>query len=638
MEEPENGEGLEALKQAAAAGDHEEARRLAQDMQVRFPAEAEGWRAGIAAARALGDLSGALAMAERAEVHFPEAPWPLAQRAWLTRGLGRIEETIALTEALRSRFPAGEVGYAAGLGALRSRERLAEALEVAEEAVKRFPHQAQWGAQAAELRAVIENRTSALALTAELAQIPPAFPRPRVVVLLGMHRTGTSLAAQMLQNLGVGLGGPLMPANFANPDGYFEHLDVVAAQEAALRTMGASWDTCWSALPQTPRLAPEAYAQTRTQLEAVAERELEAQGGLWGFKDPRTLRFLPMWDEIFARLGVEPIFVLSLRDPRAVAASLYARDRMPHAIGELLWIEHVSEALARLGPRLSLILHFERWFEAPEAQVEALARVVRAQRAGRRRRREIGAAPPSALGERSAGAAALAGAARGADGARAQPVGLAGARVGAVAPATPPGRRGAGLSRRPLRPPAPFLYPAHAKQGLAERRRRLQRGGAGGRERFAEAEALAAHRQHEGGRRAADDLGEHVEHRLGRKRMRGRGAGGGGVEIAKAERRAAGARSVDEQREVEALQIERVLDLQLIVFDGFHVGQPHRLDAAQQQRPERVVAARLVAPAQHDDAGQLRTWRSTRAPAASSNDTSSGMAPSAWVAQERQGS
>jgi hypothetical protein len=88
------------------------------------------------------------------------------------------------------------------------------------------------------------------------------------------------------------------------------------------------------------------------------------------------LRFLPLWREIFERLGVTPVWLLCARDPRAVAASLYARDRIPLAVGELLWVEHMAEALSRLGPEIALILRYERWFDAPEAQLAALAGAV----------------------------------------------------------------------------------------------------------------------------------------------------------------------------------------------------------------------------------------------------------------------
>ena len=168
-----------------------------------------------------------------------------------------------------------------------------------------------------------------------------------------------------------------MRANFANADGYFEHLEIYEAHDAALRRMGVSWDACWSAQKKTPRLSAAAYFETRARLTAIVERELAANGGVFAFKDPRTLRFLPLWLEIFERLGVTPIWSRRVRDPRAVAASLFARDRIPLPIGELMWIEHVAEALSQLGPQsLPADLHYERWFEAPDAQLAALSGAV----------------------------------------------------------------------------------------------------------------------------------------------------------------------------------------------------------------------------------------------------------------------
>ena len=339
-----------------------------------FPC-ARRFQVGVEASRALGDLSGALETAQRAAANLPKNPWPLTMRTWLTLELGRIEETAELAETLRRRFPGEEAGYLGGIAALRARARLAEALAVARAAAKRFPEQPQFVAQVRELRAVVENRGRALALAERLAAAPPSLTRPRVVVVLGMHRSGTSLAAQTLAQLGIGLGGPLMRANFANADGYFEHLEIYEAHDAALRRMGVSWDACWSAQKKTPRLSAAAYFETRARLTAIVERELAANGGVFAF-EPRTLRFLPLWREIFERLGVTPIWLLCVRDPRAVAASLFARDRIPLPIGELMWIEHVAEALSQLGPQLSLILHYERSFEAADAQLAALAGAV----------------------------------------------------------------------------------------------------------------------------------------------------------------------------------------------------------------------------------------------------------------------
>jgi hypothetical protein len=221
-------------------------------------------------------------------------------------------------------------------------------------------------------RAVNHARAARLAAALGAAPAPPR----RVVVVLGMHRSGTSLAARAVQALGASLGGPLMPGNASNPDGHFEHLDIVAAHEAGLAGMGVAWDACWSALPAPPSLSQRRAAALRDRLAAVLARELAQTSGLFAFKDPRTLRLLPHWIDLLQRLSLAPVWLLCLRDPRAVAASLFARDAIPHAVGEWLWLEHVLEALCRLGARLACVIVYERWLEAPETQMAALAQAL----------------------------------------------------------------------------------------------------------------------------------------------------------------------------------------------------------------------------------------------------------------------
>lgn len=47
-------------------------------------------------------------------------------------------------------------------------------------------------------------------------------PKRRLIVVLGMHRSGTSAVTKSLELMGVGLGDNLSPAGFANPKGFWE--------------------------------------------------------------------------------------------------------------------------------------------------------------------------------------------------------------------------------------------------------------------------------------------------------------------------------------------------------------------------------------------------------------------------------
>jgi hypothetical protein len=107
-------------------------------------------------------------------------------------------------------------------------------------------------------------------------------------------------------------------------------------------------------------------------LRAVVAEELQQSDGLWGFKDPRASRFVPMWNEIFSELGVTPLYLLAVRHPLAVAASIIKRDALSPARAQLLWLLHTVEAARDSGQRLCGVVEFDRWFTSPTQQAEAL--------------------------------------------------------------------------------------------------------------------------------------------------------------------------------------------------------------------------------------------------------------------------
>ena len=175
------------------------------------------------------------------------------------------------------------------------------------------------------------------AMLAPVAAPLPSKPAPRrrVLVVLGMHRGGTSAVAGMLQRLGVDFGPRLMPANADNPAGYYEHNDVVNLHDRFLGRLGAAWDdpfppafepSSWSELAPAPGLPTY-----RQELLSILKRDFSGEDGrppapLWGLKDPRLCLLLPWWEPLWTELDSEPRFILVLRGPEAVAASLGRRD------------------------------------------------------------------------------------------------------------------------------------------------------------------------------------------------------------------------------------------------------------------------------------------------------------------------
>jgi hypothetical protein len=164
-------------------------------------------------------------------------------------------------------------------------------------------------------------------------------PGRRALVVLGMHRSGTSAVAGCLQRLGVDFGPRLMPPTPANPRGFYEHIDIVNLHDRLLLAAGSSWsDTA----PKPPDWLARADADARfsNDLRAILTRDFGA-ASLWGLKDPRLCHLLPWWQPRWAELDTKPLFVFVLRNPPAVAASLAHRDGFSLAKGYLLWLQHV---------------------------------------------------------------------------------------------------------------------------------------------------------------------------------------------------------------------------------------------------------------------------------------------------------
>lgn len=170
------------------------------------------------------------------------------------------------------------------------------------------------------------------------------------VIVLGMHRSGTSALTGLLHHLGVALGPRLMPATKDNPQGYWEHLDIVGLHDALLHVLGRRWDDI-RPLPPGWESTPVAR-DVAQRLKAILLRDFSG-AALWGLKDPRLCRLMPLWRPLLEEMAVRPRFVLMLRSPREVAASLAARDGLSAAHSRLLWLRHLleAEAATRLLPR-----------------------------------------------------------------------------------------------------------------------------------------------------------------------------------------------------------------------------------------------------------------------------------------------
>lgn len=161
------------------------------------------------------------------------------------------------------------------------------------------------------------------------------------VLVLGMHRSGTSASAGVLKLLGASLGSRLMPAGYDNPKGFWENLDAVQIDDTLLSALERRWDDV-RAMPDDWQ-SSAAAASARESIEILVEDEF-ADIPLWAVKDPRLSRCAPVWLEGLGNIGVRPVVMLVIRHPEEVAASLQDRSGDLPAISRLLWLRHIVDA------------------------------------------------------------------------------------------------------------------------------------------------------------------------------------------------------------------------------------------------------------------------------------------------------
>ena len=195
--------------------------------------------------------------------------------------------------------------------------------------------------------------------------------KPKLIVVLGMHRAGTSAVTRGLEVLSVSLGNNLMPANEdVNPKGFFEDLEVNALNIEMLSAMGSDWSRVSPiSTSQLDFLRQHGFMRCAADLLRDKCRDVP----VFGCKDPRMSKLLPFWNDVFDLLGYEIGFVLVLRNPLSVAKSLEKRDGLQASHSFYLWLTHMLESLRGSQGRSRLVIDYDQLMQSPAVQINRLA-------------------------------------------------------------------------------------------------------------------------------------------------------------------------------------------------------------------------------------------------------------------------
>lgn len=178
----------------------------------------------------------------------------------------------------------------------------------------------------------------------------------RAAVVLGMHRSGTSMTAQMIHHMGFAVGSRLLGADESNQAGYWEDIDVIAVNDLILKHAGGRWD-CPPHLGTGHSLRDRLVSRlVQGEIRSVLKRYPDDHP--WVIKDPRLSLTLSWWIPHFP----QPQFILCVRNPLSVANSLARRNQFPIERGLELWYTYTLKALQNSQGWPLQIVHYEHFF------------------------------------------------------------------------------------------------------------------------------------------------------------------------------------------------------------------------------------------------------------------------------------
>jgi glycosyltransferase involved in cell wall biosynthesis len=197
------------------------------------------------------------------------------------------------------------------------------------------------------------------------------------ILVLGMHRSGTSVVARLLNMMGAYFAPDdvVMQPSDANPKGYWEREDIRVLNDDILKSLNVSWDNLYDF--DASMLTEDIQKEFLPRIQQIV-LNLDAHRP-WMIKDPRMCLLLPVWRSLLE----VPVCVFVYRNPIQIAQSLKTREDMmsviigaslhpiraadysetaikfPITLGMALWEKYTLDALTNSEglPRIFISFH-----------------------------------------------------------------------------------------------------------------------------------------------------------------------------------------------------------------------------------------------------------------------------------------
>ncbi|HLY57485.1 MAG TPA: hypothetical protein VKS60_18115 [Stellaceae bacterium] len=175
--------------------------------------------------------------------------------------------------------------------------------------------------------------------------------------------------ARVLSIAGAALPKDLIPANPTNEAGHWEPIDVANFNDRLLAKLDSRWDSIFA--PRRNRKGALPLSRYKAEAQQII-REQYGDETLIVLKEPRITLLIDFWEEVLRAEGFQCAFVIMVRKPEEVAASLKVRDQMERTRALLLWATYMSQAdlLTRRARRM--FCSYDRLLSEPEAVLDSI--------------------------------------------------------------------------------------------------------------------------------------------------------------------------------------------------------------------------------------------------------------------------
>ena len=171
--------------------------------------------------------------------------------------------------------------------------------------------------------------------------------------------------------MGVSLGDRLTPSNEeVNAKGFWEDIDINLFNVELLSAVNSDWHHLAPILPRdVDQLRKQGYMTRATGLL----RQKVGKNAVFGFKDPRLVKLIPFWQDVFTHCAFDVSYVLALRHPLSVVDSLTKRDTFQREKSYLLWLGHVISSLAATDGCRRVLVDYDLLMQDPDRELGRVA-------------------------------------------------------------------------------------------------------------------------------------------------------------------------------------------------------------------------------------------------------------------------